>query len=229
MNILFITNKNVNPVIGGIERITYVLAEAFQRLHGHCCFSAFTQRLDDTATPFEKELLLEEGRETQMLSDFIRENDIQFVIAQGSDAAVNAIVRQIHDAVAHVPGCRMLFVFHNMPGFEYTKISMDVLRYRILHGQNVVYNLKYLIFQTLRTPLRPLIKKQMNGKYRPAYDASDKVVLLTEGFIQNYAQCAGVSVDDKFCAISNALTFNDRFSMKQYESKIGRASCRERV
>jgi glycosyltransferase involved in cell wall biosynthesis len=219
MNILFITNKNVNPVIGGIERITYVLAEAFQRLHGHCCFSAFTQRLDDTATPFEKELLLEEGRETQMLSDFIRENDIQFVIAQGSDAAVNAIVRQIHDAVAHVPGCRMLFVFHNMPGFEYTKISMDVLRYRILHGQNVVYNLKYLIFQTFQTPLRSLIKKQMNGKYRPAYDASDKVVLLTEGFIQNYAQCAGVSVDDKFCAISNALTFNDRFSMKQYDNE----------
>ena len=64
MNILFITNKNVNPVIGGIERITYVLAEGFARLHGHRCFSAFTQRLDDSKTPFEEELLLEAGRVT---------------------------------------------------------------------------------------------------------------------------------------------------------------------
>ena len=63
MNILFITNKNVNPVIGGIERITYVLAEAFARLHGHRCFSAFTQRLDNCATPFVEELLLEVGHD----------------------------------------------------------------------------------------------------------------------------------------------------------------------
>ena len=95
MNILFITNKNVNPIIGGIERITHVLAVGFAQLHGHRCFSAFTQRLDNIATPFEKELLLEAGRETQMLADFIRENGIQIVIAQGSDAAVNAIVGQI--------------------------------------------------------------------------------------------------------------------------------------
>lgn len=219
MNILFITNKNVNPIIGGIERITHVLAVGFAQLHGHRCYSAFTQRLDNIATPFEKELLLEAGRETQMLADFIRENGIQIVIAQGSDAAVNAIVGQIHDAVAAVDGCKMIFVFHNMPGFEYTKMSIDVLRYRIFHGQDVAYNLKYLAFQTLNPILRPLIEKQMHGKYRPAYDAADRVVLLTDGFIPEYARCAGVAVDDKFCAISNALTFTDRFQMEQYENE----------
>lgn len=219
MNILFITNKNVNPIIGGIERITYVLAVGFAELHGHRCFSAFTQRLDNITTPFEKELLLESGRETDMLADFIRENGIEVVIAQGSDAAVNAIVGQIHDAVASVAGCKMIFVFHNMPGFEYTKMSMDVLCYRIMHGQDVVYNLKYLAFQTFQTLLRPLINKQMHGKYLPAYNAADKVVLLTEGFIPGYARCAGVPVDDKFCAISNALTFTDRFPIEQYDEE----------
>ena len=219
MNILFVTNKNINPVIGGIERITYVLAVGFSQLHGHRCFSAFTQRLDDTKTPFEKELLLKAGRETPMLADFIRENGVSVVIAQGSDAAVNAIVREIHAAVATVPGCKMLFVFHNMPGFEYTKMSMDVLCYRIFHGQDVAYNFKYLAFQTLQSLLKPLIQKQMHGKYWPAYDAADRVVLLTEGFIPDYARCAGVPVDNKFCSISNALTFNDRFPMEQYDNK----------
>ena len=217
MNILFITNKNVNPVIGGIERITYVLAEAFARLHGHVCFSAFTQRLDNCSTPFEEELLLEEGHETEMLNNFIRKNSVNVVIAQGSDAAVNAIVGQIHDAVRAVQGCKMLFVFHNMPGFEYTRMSKDVLCYRLLHGQNVGYNLKYLVFQTFQPLLRPLLEKQMHSKYRPAYEAADRVVLLTEGFIPGYSRCAGVPVDGKFCAISNALTFNDRFPMEQYE------------
>ena len=216
MNILFITNKNVNPVIGGIERITYVLAEGFARLHGHRCFSAFTQRLDDSKTPFEEELLLEAGRVTEMLRDFIKKNDIKVVIAQGSDAAVNAIVGQIHDAVHSVPGCKMLFVFHNMPGFEYTKMSMDVLLYRIFHGQDVAYNLKYLIFQTFQPLLRPILEHQMHGKYRPAYEAADRMVTLTEDFIPDYAHCAGVSVEDKFCAISNALTFTDTFPMERY-------------
>nr|MCR5064386.1 glycosyltransferase [Bacteroidales bacterium] len=135
------------------------------------------------------------------------------------DAAVNAIVGQIHDAVASVAGCKMIFVFHNMPGFEYTKMSMDVLCYRIMHGQDVVYNLKYLAFQTFQNLLRPLINKQMHGKYLPAYNAADKVVLLTEGFIPGYARCAGVPVDDKFCAISNALTFTDRFPIEQYDEE----------
>ena len=219
MNILFITNKNVNPVIGGIERITYVLAEGFARLHGHRCFSAFTQRLDNCVTPFEEELLLEAGRETEMLRDFIVKNGINVVIAQGSDAAVNAIVGQIHDAVHAVPGCKMLFVFHNMPGFEYTRMSPDVLRYRILHGQDVAYNLKYLVFQTFQPLLRPLLTKQMHGKYRPAYEAADRMVMLTEGFIPDYAHCAGVPVDDKFCAISNALTFTDTFPMERYSDE----------
>ncbi|MBR4491278.1 MAG: glycosyltransferase [Bacteroidales bacterium] len=217
MNILFITNKNVNPVIGGIERITYVLAEAFARLHGHRCFSAFTQRLDNCATPFVEELLLEVGHETEMLRNFIRKNSVNVVIAQGADAAVNAIVGQIHDAVSAVPGCKMLFVFHNMPGFEYTRMSKDVLCYRLLHGQDVGYNLKYLVFQTFQPLLRPLLEKQMHSKYRPAYEAADRVVLLTDGFIPGYARCAGVPADGKFCAISNALTFNDRFPMEQYE------------
>ncbi len=216
MNILFITNKNVNPIIGGIERITHVLAVGFTQLQGHRCFSAFTQRLDNTATPFEKELLLEAGRETEMLRDFIIRNNVKIVIAQGSDAAVNAIVGQIHDAVHAVPGCKMLFVFHNMPAFEYTRMSLDVLRYRILHGQDVAYNFKYLIFQIFQPLLRPLLKRQMHGKYRPAYEAADRMVMLTEGFIADYAHCAGVPVDDKFCAISNALTFTDIFPMERY-------------
>lgn len=219
MNILFITNKNVNPIIGGIERITHVLAVGFAELHGHRCFSAFTQRLDDTKTPFEKELLLEAGRETEMLVDYIDENGIEVVIAQGSDAAVNAIVGEIHDAVVVTGCCKMLFVFHNMPGFEYTRMSYDVLRYRILHGQDVAYNLKYLVFQTFQPLLRPLLNRQMHSKYRPAYDAADRVVLLTQGFIPQYAHCAGVPVDGKFCAISNAVTFDEQFNMADYDAE----------
>ena len=217
MNILFITNKNVNPIIGGIERITHVLAVGFAELHGHRCFSAFTQRLDYTKTPFEKELLLQQGRETEMLSGFIRENGIQVVIAQGADAAVNAIVGQIHDAVAGVKGCKMIFVFHNKPGFEYTLMSFDVLRYRIMHGQDVAYNLKYLLFQTFLLLLKPLIRKQMHAKYRPAYDAADKLLLLTKGFIPQYADCAGVEVDSKFAAIGNAVSFDEWFDMEKYD------------
>ena len=129
MNILFITDKNVNPILGGIERITYVLADGFQRLCGHRCFSAFTQRVDDTPSFFAEELLLTKGNERPELNRFVKKNGIDIIIAQGSAENVNSIIDRIRNAINDVPTCKLLFVFHNMPGFEYIRIDARVLLY----------------------------------------------------------------------------------------------------
>lgn len=218
MNILFITDKNVNPIIGGIERITHVLAKGFQELYGYTCFSAFTQRLDNTSTTFAEELLLTRGVEKQELNTFVKKHQIDFIIAQGAAENVNRIISEVGAAIQDVPTCKLLFVFHNMPGFEYAQMDAKVLLYRILHKQNLGYNVKYLGLQMLNPILRPWLKKHLQKKYRPAYSAADRVILLTEGFIPRYASLAGVPYDEKFAAIGNASTFDKSFNMADYES-----------
>ena len=218
MNILFITDKNVNPILGGIERITYVLADGFQRLCGHRCFSAFTQRVDDTPSFFAEELLLTKGNERPELNRFVKKNGIDIIIAQGSAENVNSIIDRIRNAINDVPTCKLLFVFHNMPGFEYIRIDARVLLYRIFHLQNFKTNLKYLCMQMFTPLLKPMLKSHLRNKYLPAYLAADKVVLLTEAFIPEYAKLSGVQPDDHFAAIGNATSFNQELDMSQYDA-----------
>lgn len=218
MNILFVTNKNVDPIIGGIERITFVLAKAFKEFHGIHSFSAFTQRVIDAQPVFDKEFLLNADNIASDIDAIVADNKIDFVIAQGSDAAVNSIIAQIRQGLRRHTDCKLLFVFHNMPGFEYIKMSMEVLLWRILHRQNTVYNLKYLLFQLLGPFADMLLKKQRRRKYQPAYLAADKMVMLSKPFIPMYARLAGVPCDDKFCAIGNAVSFDIKYDMGQYDA-----------
>lgn len=217
MNILFITDKNVDPIIGGIERITHVLANGFQQLYGYRCFSAFTRRVDDVKTIFEKELLLTKEKEALELNDFVKKNQIDVIIAQGAAQNVNAIISDIRKAIQDIPSCKLLFVFHNMPGFEYVKVDPRVLLYRIFHFQNIKTNLKYLGLQMFTPLLKPLLESHLRNKYLPAYIAADKVILLTEDFIPQYAKLSGVQPDDHFAAISNAVSFDQELAIAQYD------------
>ncbi|MBQ9474089.1 MAG: glycosyltransferase [Bacteroidales bacterium] len=217
-NILFVTNKNVNPLIGGIERVTHVLANAFSQTYGYQCYSAFTQHLAPTpASPFCGELLIDSANVAGSLAHFIRSNNIDVVIAQGADAAVGSIVGDIRKAVDSRDGCKLLFVFHNKPGFEHTRMSYETLLYRILHGQDLSYNLKYLLFQLFGTCAKPLLARKLQAKYKPACTLADRLVLLSPRYIDSYAACAGVRPDGKFVAIGNPASFDTNFNMQRYD------------
>ena len=120
MNILFVTNKNVYPLIGGIERITYSVAEALRNIYSMRCYSLYTQenKFGETTTDvFEGKECLSEKDQVEQIADYIKGNSIEVVIAQGSDARVNELMPQLRDAVDKCPGVRLLFVYHQMPGF----------------------------------------------------------------------------------------------------------------
>ena len=88
MNILFIHDHEVNPFKGGMQRVTYLLAEEFarrghkpvflslrddpQEFSGKGTFPQFTLSIDKSGT----EKLKEE------IEKFIKENDIDLVVLQ---------------------------------------------------------------------------------------------------------------------------------------------------
>lgn len=221
MNILFVTHRNVDPLIGGIERVTYDLAtELVQR--GVSCYSAYLksfERESNIVNIFTDSKKISEDNIREDFSNIISKKHIHFVIAQGADWNVTSIIRDISEAVRSAESCKLIFMFHNMPGFEFTKMNTKVLLHRILNGQSLVYNLKYMLFQTLGTVARKAIHSKIEKKYRIPYQLSDKVVVLTEKFREKYARYANVPCDDKICSIPNILPYKQKYDKKSGEKQ----------
>ncbi len=210
MNILFVTNKNVYPLIGGIERITYVLAEAFRQIYDWRSYSLFTQEnnLNQTTNDvFARKYLLSEVNKASYISNIIDSHEIDVIIAQGADARVNAImpdIREACDTSKRHP--KLIFVYHNMPGFELVSMDVPTLVHRFIAGKNKGGALRQLLLQSVFSILPAYIKSSISPKYRMAYEAADKMVMLSDGFIGQYNQFVH---DDKthYVAIPNMLTY----------------------
>ncbi len=205
MNILFVTNKNVYPLIGGIERITYSVAEALRNIYGMHCYSLYTQenKFGETTTDvFEEKECLREKDQVEQIAAYIKKNAIEVVIAQGSDARVNQLMPQLREAVDQCTGVKLLFVYHQMPGFELVPMDVPTLWHRLFHG-NKSAALRQLLIQLLPSSIAT---KLVCEKYRVPYDKADKVVLLSDGFIAQYNHFVGGD-ESRYAVINNMLSF----------------------
>ncbi|MBO4588377.1 MAG: glycosyltransferase [Bacteroidales bacterium] len=217
MNILFITNKKINPIIGGIERSTETLASALSKSYGHKCHSAYTQRIEAEPWAYGKEYLLSKGQESNQLTKIIHDANIDVIIAQGSDDAVTRLVKNIRHSSNSKKGCTFIYSFRGMPGFEIANPLPKVLFFRLIHRQNTVQNIKNLAIGILNPIAHKLFILFLRKKYRPAYDNADKVVLLSNRYIDDYAKYAGVKNDGRICSINNSLVFNNLFDFRNYD------------
>jgi len=205
MNILFVTHRFVDPHIGGIERITYNLTNSLKQ-NGYGCYSSyFEEYKSDMADEnvFDGTKKISEEHVFESIRSWIIEKNIQIVIAQGSDESVNSIMLELSKAVKSVTKCKLIFVFHTMPGFEQVDLNKNVLLYRIFHGQDFIYNAKYLLFCFFKPIIKKIIGSKWTMKYKLPYQYSDKVVVLTEKYREIYAEWANEKNLDKICSIPN--------------------------
>ena len=208
MNILFITNKNVYPLIGGIERITYSVAEALRNIYGMRCFSLYTQenKLGKTTEDvFERKECLGAEEQVQQVVHYVQEEAIDVVIAQGSDYRVNDLMPMLREAVDQCTGVKLLYVYHQMPGFELVPMDRATLLHRLLHG-NKAAAVKQIATQIIESVSPRFAQRLVEKKYQVPYAKSDKVVLLSEGFIPQYNQFVRGD-KEHYCAIPNMTSF----------------------
>ena len=208
MNILFVTNKNVYPLIGGIERITYSVAEALRNIYGMRCYSLYTQENswgETTNDVFEQKECLLSTNPVEQIVAYIKRASIQVVIAQGSDARVNELMPQLRAAVDQCPGVKLLFVYHQMPGFELVPMDVPTLWNRMLHG-NTKAAIRQMLIQVIHSVAPIAAEKMVRSKYKMPYDKADKVVLLSDGFIAQYNHFVHGN-ESRYAAIHNMLSF----------------------
>lgn len=211
MNILFVTNRNVFPLIGGIERITYSVAEALRNIYGMRCYSLYTQenKLGETTTDvFAGKECLEEKNQVEQIAAYIKRNEINVVIAQGSDARVNVLMPQLREAVDMCIGVKLLFAFHTMPSFELVPMNKSVLWKRMISGDNKAAACKQVVVQLLTMIFPTLAIRLVSKKYRIPYQMADKVIVLSNKYIPLYNQFVH-GREDKYAVIHNTLSFRE--------------------
>lgn len=211
MNILFVNNSEVNPLNSGIQRITWVLAQAFSARGMKCYGANFETNTPATNTLFPDTQKLDfTERASAELAAFIRKYNITRVIVQECWPLKKLAV--VSRATRQVEGCKLLYCYHSMPGKEFVPPSTRAELYRLLHGGNRMHALKKGIVALLPGGVyRRIVTRRARRDYSFIWEAADEIVLLSASYIPLVEQLAGKAdrTGKKFRAIGNSLSFQD--------------------
>lgn len=203
MNILFITPSEVQPLNGGIERITSSLAKILQEEYDYSC----------------RFMNLVSGCSREQLETEIKRQQIDIVIAQGADKRIANLLptlREIIDGLKRKVS--LLFVFHSNPGVELATMDYGALWNRILHGIDRNASLKQLGWQLMKPFVEKRMVAHLRKKYRVPYDYADRIVLLSKRFIPEYQSFSGGDMSH-FLAIPNMLSFGEETKPAEQKTK----------
>ena len=209
MNILFCTTYRVSEQKGGTERITARIAQAL-REKGHRCFSAYKAEIAEglPLAKWDGEL----NATNQSLEDYILNHHIDVIIIQKMTREVKQIylIRE-----RHYLQLKIISALHFAPAYEEIEVSFhhawDMLKTKC----NLKNGLRFLLF-----PIYKVWYPQRNkALYRTVYKYSDKVVLLSKRFVQEYMNYAGITNNEKFTAIPNALSYDEFLPIEKLKNK----------
>lgn len=209
MNILFCTTYRVSEQKGGTERITARIAQAL-REKGHRCFSAYKTEIAEELplAKWDGEL----NATNQSLEDYILDNHIDVIIIQKMTREVKQIylIREKHHL--HL---KIISALHFAPAYEEIVVSFRHAWHTLKTKCNLKNGLRFLLFPIYKV-WYPLRNKEL---YKTVYKYSDKVVLLSNRFIQEYMDYAGITNNEKFIAIPNALSYDEFLPIENIKNK----------
>ena len=218
MNICFYTGKEVSPEIGGTERITASVASGLSKFYGVKCYSLYSLSVDEALSKcgFEGKLKISSSNKGyKELVEYLKRNNIEIIINQGAfDMA--AFFKKAADEV----GAKLITVHHFDPGYEENFVTFHSLISQIRKKKDLLRKIWYIA----KIPYYPIKKiKYLNrvpSTYKEAYEYSDRIVLLSEKFKEDFLNYGGINNDiDKIRVVSNCLSFDDFFNMKDYSLK----------
>ena len=213
MNILFCTTYRVSEQKGGTERITARIAQAL-REKGHLCFSAYKAEIAEglPLAKWDGEL----NATNQSLEDYILDHHIDVIIIQKMTREIKQIylIREKH----HLQ-LKIITALHFAPAFEEIEVSFHHAWSILIKRCNLKNGLRFLFFPVYKV-WYPLRNKEL---YKTVYKYSDKVVLLSERFVQEYMDYAGISNNEKFIAIPNALSYDEFLPIEKLKNKTKQA------
>ncbi len=205
MNLIYIADNYVNPLSGGISRITYVMAEALSRRFGYTCYSVYAnpiQQITSVDNVFA-DIYLWQGKKE--FCSWVKRIGGGIIIVQSPCV----LAQDIFDCVTLLPMIKVVNVFHGTPGFEIVPLRWNIIRYRLMHRIEVRWTLKQSLLQ-LAMMLFPksYFFNKLRYKYARPYKNAHKLVVLSKGVIKDYQTIAQGRLGD-FIAIPNTCSFDN--------------------
>jgi glycosyltransferase involved in cell wall biosynthesis len=216
MNILFITQSVVNPLSGGVQRVTYTLGNQFE-CDGHRVFFLSVNRpkgelgLDPRQVVLPNSNKLMDSANIEYFSRFIAVNGVEFIINQvGIFPEINRFLEQIDRK-----GVKLINVHHNC-------VACLNARYReIVLGNTRNSSLwKWIDHPILWSVLKALNRRKYGAYFRKSIVKADQLVLLSPKYIPELA-CYGIKFDSKdIRAIGNPLSFFPEAISHEKEKRV---------
>lgn len=203
MNLVYITDNCVNPTLGGIDRITYVMAEAMHKDYGYTCYSVFAREKNEWPDRDNVFAAIHRWENKEAFVSFMRQIGACIIVLQSPCT----IAKEVLESKTVLPQVKLVNVFHGTPGFEVVPLDWSIIRYRLLHNIERKWTLKQSVIQIGMALCPRMMTQMLRKKYARPYGVADKMVMLAKGNIDQYQSIAPAD-KDKFVVIPNILSFD---------------------
>lgn len=209
MNICFITYRENNPYIGGIENVTYLLCKSFiERGHNVMCISQINSQ-KGKYTPVCMELLFPEKKELNsdtnrnFLETTIKKYGINIIINQYS---INKQTIELCNNIKHkIPEIKIVTPLHFDLFYEEKAISNNFF-IRLKNGRNISKWIKdILLFTKFHLCQKYIIRKRVIQRLRYIAQTSDHVISLSQSSKEEAANLLKGEYSEKFLTIGNPI------------------------
>ena len=218
MKILFIHDHEVNPFKGGMQRVSYLLAEEFARRGHKSMFLSLREdpqefsgkgEIPQYSLPLER---LGTEKLKKEIEKLIKEKKIGFVMLQHPELKYRGALTGLKDLATTV------FVFHNQPfallGKERKIKSITPAGSLRLKGK--LLRLLGIYFPRL---FRKIYLRQIGGQYKNIVDLADRLILLSDLYIPRVLENTPGINKDKVIALNNPITFTIDESSINFDKK----------
>lgn len=190
-----------DEVKGGLEVATYRIAKALKDTGNWDVYNAFCKKFGGKGKGIYTEIieLSHSGPKFEKeLGGFIDKNEIDVVVNMSRFFRQKWIVSAANKSSRK--DIKVVFMQHFAPGSEFKKATFKSGRHLLkLNPYNPLY--------WLRASIYPLIKLPRNinlaNIYKTTYETSNKVILLSKDYKEEYEKIAGINAGEKFDFVQN--------------------------
>ena len=212
MNLLFLYSATINPQLGGVERVSYTLANFFE-LNGHRV--SFLGLNDQFSTKDRRQYYLPDSdslitrSNIEYFRSFLIDKSIDIVINQGGTSPGTSMLA----SYCKTEGVRLISVVHN-------SLLASIENYSSANKHKYdQYGLSWLLACTdtkvVKTLLLKLFKRKYGKHYRNLCKNSDYVLLLSDTYKEELKYFMDEQPLDNVVSIHNPASFDKIVKVKK--------------
>lgn len=198
MNLLIYTPFCPSENSGGVEHVTYFLANSLKRKGWHVLLLYSLGEFKECGVECVK---ISKVDKLSFIKKIISDYKIDIVLVQGSTSLIDIFSSAVSNHV------KLIYAHHGDPGFGYRTLNLDTTFFFLKYG-----NIRLKINSLIKLLLFPFLKiKKFNTLrrlYEKIYSSVNTIVLLSENSVQSFEFYLGHSTNGKIACINNPLSYN---------------------